>query len=162
MQTNSLQGTLKTVAQLNFILMRKLTAINQYFLHARMHKNAGFARLNTVIYQASIKEMVHADKIIERILLLGGLPNLQELGKLYIGEQAVEMLASDAKVQQADIECIKAAICVCEQQQDFVSRELLTDILLQQEEHFDWLETQLALIQQLGIEQYLQTKMSEE
>ncbi len=155
-----MKGKPEVLRTLNVVLTRKLTAINQYFLHARMHRNAGFEQLNSIIYKASIKEMVHADKVIERILLLEGLPNLQELGKLYIGEHAAEMLTADLKVQAADINIIKDAIVICEQSEDFVSRELLADILAQQEEHFDWLETQIELTKRIGLERYLQTQLS--
>lgn len=155
-----MKGKPEVLLALNTVLTRKLTAINQYFLHARMHRNTGFEELNSVIYKASIKEMVHADKVIERILLLEGLPNLQELGKLYIGENAKEMLESDIKVQTEDIHIIKKAIVTCEQSEDFVSRALLCDILEQQEDHFDWLETQLELIKQIGLERYLQSQLS--
>lgn len=150
----------EVLAQLNQVLTRKLTAINQYFLHARMHKNKGYLALDQVVYKASIKEMVHADKIIERILLLDGLPNLQELGKLYIGEHAVEMLRSDMTMQMEDIQVIKGATRTCESRGDYVTRELLSEILEQQEEHLDWLETQINLIEQLGVERYLQTKLT--
>lgn len=155
-----MKGKPEVLAALNTVLTRKLTAINQYFLHARMHRNTGFEELNSVIYKASIKEMVHADKVIERILLLEGLPNLQELGKLYIGEHAKEMLESDLKVQSEDIQIIKSAIFTCEKSEDFVSRELLGEILVQQEDHFDWLETQLEVIKRIGLERYLQSQIS--
>ncbi|RTE87759.1 MULTISPECIES: bacterioferritin [Gammaproteobacteria] len=157
-----MKGQPQVLAVLNTVLTRKLTAINQYFLHARMYRNLGFEPLNKVIYKASIKEMVHADEIIERILLLEGLPNLQELGKLYIGERPEEMLKLDHKVQAQDIDVIKQAIEQCEQAEDFVSRELLAGILEQQEEHWDWLETQLDVIGKIGIQRYLQTQIDEE
>ena len=157
-----MKGQPTVLAALNAVLTKKLTAINQYFLHARMYRNWGFEELNEVIYKASIKEMIHADKIIERLLLLEGLPNLQDLGKLFIGEKPEEMLALDKKMQANDVSAIKEAIVTCEQSSDFVSRDLLTEILEQQEEHLDWLDTQLDLIERIGAPRYLQTKMSEE
>lgn len=157
-----MHGDRKVIQELNRILTRKLTAINQYFLHARMYKNWGFGELNRTIYKASIHEMKHADDIIERILFLGGLPNLQELGKLYIGEEPHEMLGLDHKVQLADVLAIRDAIAICEQAQDYVSRDELTEILEQQEEHLDWLETQLGLIDSIGLPKYLQSKLTSE
>lgn len=156
-----MKGQPKVLAALNAVLTKKLTAINQYFLHARMYRNLGFEVLNKVIYKASIKEMVHADHIIERTLLLEGLPNLQELGKLFIGEKPEEMLSLDKKVQAADIEAIKDAIDVCEAEEDFVSRDLLTEILEQQEDHLDWIETQLEIIEKVGVQRYLQMRIEE-
>lgn len=154
-----MKGHSEVIAVLNDVLTHKLTAINQYFLHARIYRNWGFEPLNSVVYKASIDEMVHADKVIERILLLDGLPNLQDLGKLYIGENPQEMMSLDIKLQSGDVRIIKKSISVCEQQDDFVSRELLSKILEQQENHLDWLETQAELMTRLGVEKYLQTKM---
>ncbi|MDV6316896.1 bacterioferritin [Idiomarina sp. HP20-50] len=154
-----MKGDAKVIQQLNKILTLKLTAINQYFLHARMYRNWGFESLNKPVYTASINEMKHADVLIERILFLEGIPNLQELGKLYVGEDPREMLELDHKVQFNDVSAIREAIKDCEQHQDYVSRNALRDILDSQEEHLDWLETQIDLISRLGNEVYLQTKI---
>lgn len=147
------------LSALNRVLTRKLTAINQYFLHARMYKNWGFSELNSIVYKASIHEMKHADVIIERILFLQGLPNLQELGKLYIGEEPPEMLKLDLKVQLEDAASIREVMTLCENKRDYVTRDQLEAILQQQEDHQDWLETQLELIETLGVDKYLQTKL---
>ncbi len=157
-----MHGHASVLAELNRVLTRKLTAINQYFLHARMYRNFGFEALNKHAYKASIYEMKHADAIIARILFLQGLPNLQELGKLWIGEEPAEMLQLDAKVQQADIDVIRSAITACEQAQDYVSRDLLTELLEQQEDYLDWLHTQLDLLQRLGAALYLQNQIHSE
>ncbi|RUO30306.1 bacterioferritin [Aliidiomarina soli] len=154
-----MQNDPEILSALNRVLTRKLTAINQYFLHARMYKNWGFSELNSTIYKASIAEMKHADVVIERILFLQGLPNLQELGKLYIGEEPAEMLKLDLKVQTDDCASIREAMTLCEEHRDYVSRDQLGEILEQQESHQDWLETQQDLITTLGVEKYLQTKL---
>lgn len=157
-----MKGEPRVLQGLNKVLTHKLTAINQYFLHARMYKNWGFEALNKSAYKASIEEMKHADEIIERLLFLGGLPNLQDLGKLYIGEEPEEMLQLDCKVQLADIQVIRGVMAQCEKAQDYVSRDMLNEVLEQQEEYYDWLDTQLSLIKTLGAATYLQTKLESE
>lgn len=154
-----MQSDPQIISALNRVLTRKLTAINQYFLHARMYKNWGFNQLNSVIYKASIEEMKHADVVIERILFLQGLPNLQELGKLYIGEEPAEMLKLDLKMQVEDAAVIRETMTLCETHRDYVSRDQLGEILEQQEAHQDWLDTQLDLVSTLGVEKYLQSKL---
>ena len=140
---------------LNQILTNELTAINQYFLHAKMCQNWGYERLYKKIYAESIDEMRHADLLIERILYLGGLPNLQRLGKLTIGETVQEQLELDLAFENRVIPDLRATITNCESHKDYVSRKLLTDILESEEEHVDWIEMQLVLIQQLGLANYL-------
>lgn len=147
------------IQYLNQVLGLELIAINQYFLHARMFRNWGFGRLNDSEYQASIRAMKQADRLIERILFLEGLPNLQELGRIRIGENTAEMLGCDLQLAGALVALLREAIRHCEQQSDYVSRELLTGLLEQAEEHVDWLETQQALIETTGLENYLQSSL---
>ncbi len=154
-----MQGDVQVIKFLNQALYNELTAINQYFLHAKMLKNWGLHELAKHEYEESIDEMKHADMLAERILFLDGLPNFQALGKLKIGENPKEVLECDLALELEAVPPLKAGIAHCEQVGDFVSRRLFTDILKSEEEHIDWLETQLALIARIGEQNYLQTKI---
>ncbi len=154
-----MQGDKKVIEFLNKVLKNELSAINQYFLHARMYKNWGLEKLNDFEYHESIDEMKHADMLIERILFLEGLPNLQDIGRIFIGENPKEMLECDLKMEQLAIPDLKDAIAHCETVADYISRELLEKILDNEEEHIDWLEIQFDRIDRVGIENYLQSMM---
>ena len=154
-----MKGDRKVIDYLNAVLRNELVAINQYFLHSRMYKDMGLKELADHEYEESLDEMKHADLFIERILFLEGLPNMQDIGKLRIGEDTREMLECDLKLEMAALPELKDAIVWCEEIRDFVSRDLFDSILASEEEHVDWLETQLGLIEQMGIENYLQAKM---
>ena len=146
------------IKHLNKALGNELIAINQYFLHSRMYKDWGMTKLGDHEFEESVDEMKHADEIIERILFLEGLPNLQELGKLRIGENVQEMLQCDLDLELDAIPDLRAAIAYCENHKDYVSRDLFDSILTSEEEHVDWLETQLGLIEKMGVENYVQSQ----
>ncbi|HEY9511158.1 MAG TPA: bacterioferritin [Rhodanobacter sp.] len=154
-----MRGDKQVIEHLNKALFNELTAINQYFLHSRMLKNWGYAELAEHEYKESIEEMRHADRLIERILFLDGLPNLQHLGKLHIGENVPEALQGDLDLELAGAPDLRAGIAHSESVGDYVSRELLRSILRDEEEHIDWLETQQRLIAEIGVERYLQGKI---
>ena len=151
-----MKGDATIIEHLNRVLKNELTAINQYFLHSRMCKDWGMSKLADHEHAESVDEMKHADSIIERVLFLEGLPNLQELGKLRIGEDVEEMLQCDLDLELDALPDLQAAISYCESHKDFVSRDLFDSILQSEEEHVDWLETQLGLIDKMGVENYVQ------
>ena len=153
-----MKGNKDVLKHLNRVLKNELTAINQYFLHSRMLKDWGMARLAEHEYEESVDEMKHADELIERILFLEGLPNLQDLDKLLIGENVKEILECDLKLEMRAIPDLRKAITQCEKASDYVSRELFRSILSSEEEHVDWLETNLGLIEKMGLENYVQSQ----
>ncbi|MFP5459846.1 MAG: bacterioferritin [Bacteriovoracia bacterium] len=154
-----MKGSAKIIEALNSVLMKELTAINQYFLHARMLENWGLAKLGKLEYAASIDEMKHADMVIKRILFLEGLPNLQKLGKLRIGTDLKEVLAADLEVEYEAVPHLKKCIKLAEAENDYVSRDLFLSILASEEKHVDWLETQIELLKRVGPQNYMQSQM---
>lgn len=152
----SLPGDVEVLRFLNLVLKNELTAINQYFLHSRMLADWGLSHLSKHEYDESVDEMRHADRLIKRILMLGGLPNLQDLGKLLIGENVQELIDCDLKLEQGSRPDLQSAISHCEKVTDYVSREIFVHILESEEQHIDWLQTQLRLIAQMGLQNYVQ------
>ena len=153
-----MKGEADIIKKLNACLTNELTSVNQYFLHARMYQNEGYAKLGKKTYEESIEEMKHADRLVKRILLLEGLPNVQDLHKLKIGETVEERLAADLAAETNGRATLIDAIAACETKKDYVSRDLLTDILDDTEEHIDFLETQIAVVAQVGLQNYLQSQ----
>jgi bacterioferritin len=156
-----MKGDPNVIKLLNDQLTNELTAINQYFLHSRIYRHWGFEKLGKKEYEESIGEMKHADQLIERILMLDGLPNLQALHKLMIGETVPEILNCDLQLELVSQKTVKEGIALCEQSRDYVSRDLFQHILDDTEEHIDWLETQIELIEQVGLQNYLQSQMGD-
>lgn len=153
-----MKGDPDVLKKLNQILTNELTSINQYFLHARMYENEGYGKLGKKTYEESIEEMRHADRLVKRILLLDGHPNLQSLNKLRIGENVEERLRADLAAESAGHSAIVEGVALCEEKKDYVSRDLLTDLLDDTEEHIDFLETQLAVLGEVGLQNYLQSQ----
>ena len=154
-----MQGNRDVINQLNQVPYHHLTAINQYFLHSRMFNDWGIEKLGSAEYKESIRQMKHADKIIERILFLEGLPNLQHLGKLYIGQHTVEVLNCDVPKVKENIDALKTAVALAESNLDYVTRDLVQEILEKEEEFWDWTTTQLDLSESVGIENYIQSQL---
>lgn len=154
-----MKGDAKVIEFLNGVLTKELTAINQYFLHARMLQDWGLEKLGQLEYKASIDEMKHADELIKRILFLEGVPNVQKLEKVNIGTNIEEIISCDLGVENSAIPYLKEAIAHCESVRDFVSRDLFSSILESEEEHVDWLETQQSLIEKVGVERYMQSQI---
>ncbi len=153
-----MKGEADIIKKLNACLTNELTSVNQYFLHARMYQNEGYGKLGKKTYEESIEEMKHADRLVKRILLLEGLPNLQDMHKLKIGETVEERLAADLAAETNGRATLIDAIAACETQKDYVSRDLLTEILDDTEEHIDFLETQITVLAQVGLQNYLQSQ----
>ena len=157
-----MKGSQEVIKHLNTILKNELTAINQYFLHARMLKDWGFSVLGDKVYHESIGEMKHADMIIGRVLMLEGLPNLQDLGLLRIGQNVEEIFSADLSVEMLNQGCLKEAILLCENERDYVTREIFQNILDDTEEHIDWIETQQGLIEKTSLQNFLQEQIGTE
>lgn len=157
-----MKGSQAIIDALNSVLTKELTAINQYFLHARMLQNWGLEKLGRLEYKASIDEMKHADELIKRILFLEGLPNLQKLDRIRIGQSVEEVLTSDLQVENEAVPHLKKCIQLAEKETDYVTRDLFLHILSSEEEHVDWLETQLGLLKQVGLQNYLQSQIEME
>lgn len=156
-----MKGKKNIIDALNDVLTAELTAINQYFLHARMLENWGLVKLGKLEFAASLDEMKHADLVIKRILFLEGLPNVQKIGRVYVGQDIEELIDCDLKVEYEAIPRLKKHIKLCEQEADFVTRDLLKSILTSEEEHVDWLETQKELIKRAGIQNYVQSQIEQ-
>ena len=156
-----MKGDKEIIEALNCVLANELTAINQYFLHARMLEDWGLEKLGKLEYDASIDEMKHADQIIKRILFLEGLPNLQKLNRLKIGQNIEELIAADLEVEYKAVPELREFIGLCEKKQDYVTRDILKGILDSEEEHIDWLETMQGLIEKVGVQNFIQSQISE-